>query len=185
MRRISSFLIVMLLLFFAASAQAEPDFCKWAFIRLDYVRQEKKDQLMEFCNRVHEQANSIEDDRMRVDFFHLKNKYYELAKASPPPDDLQHSIEKFKKKFRKHYIRHYLGFYDIQFISKSGDIFHTIRKEANYHKNIFMGELAKTHLSQHLQKKPEKDFVDFQYFFPSDEPAAFFIQPAYKDKEHL
>lgn len=114
-------------------------------------------------------------------FFHLKNKYYQYQKTQTPPESLAQTIEDLKNKINKHYIRHYLSFYDILFINKHGDIFYTVRKQEDYHKNIFQGDLSKTALAQQLKQHPNETFVDYQYYSVSDEPSAFIVEPVLKE----
>jgi len=114
-------------------------------------------------------------------FFHLKNKYYQYQKTQTPPESLVQTIEDLKDKINEHYIRHYHSFYDILFISKHGDIFYTVRKQEDYHKNIFQGDLSKTALAQQLKRHPNETFVDYQYYTVSDEPSAFIVEPVLKE----
>ncbi|MCP4575955.1 MAG: hypothetical protein GY846_06700 [Deltaproteobacteria bacterium] len=67
------------------------------------------------------------------------------------------------------------------FIDGDGDIFHTIRRQGDYHKNIFEGELAITTLARQLTNHPDETFVDYEYYSVSDEPSAFFVEPVLKD----
>ncbi len=159
---------------------------QWAFTRLNYARDEKTHQLKRYCVNVHEQATRIKNDEVMLNFFEVNDKYFSMDQNGSAPDELKRRIKKFRENIRNYYVTSYLSFYDILFINKAGDIFYTIRKEADYLDNIFTGELAKTQLSKHLSKSPQKEvFVDFQYYAPSDEPAAFFIEPAFKDGKHL
>ena len=46
--------------------------------------------------------------------------------------------------------------------------------------------MSKTPLAEHLRANPQKEiFVDFHYYPPSDEAAAFFIEPIKKQGEHI
>ncbi len=151
------------------------------FQRLDKIRQDKKQQLFEYLEGVIKNAHAISSDELMLDFFHIKKKYYRLKKFSPPPAVLQHLIEDLKKGVRGRYLLHYLSFYDILFIDENGDIFHTIRRQEDYHKNIFEGPLAKTSLARRLTHHPGETFVDYEYYCVSDEPSAFFVEPVFKE----
>lgn len=183
MRSVLLAFIATLFMGFVPCVQADKGVYKWAFIRLDYARDEKAVQLAKFCDAIHKQAAAVKNDEVMLDFFDTKNKYYQLAQAGPVPDNLTQVVDECKEGIRKHYVDHYMAFYDILFINTDGSVFYTIRRESDYHQNIFQGELGKTKLSRHLRKKPQEDFVDFEYFPASDEPGAFFVQPAYKGKE--
>ena len=151
------------------------------FQRLDKIRNDKKKQLFEYLEQISKNADSITSDELMLEFFHIKRKYYRLKKTSPPPAKLKRLIDDLKKGVRRHYIRNYLSFYDILFVGKDGDIFHTIRRQGDYHKNIFEGKLAKTTLAQQLRHHPDKAFVDYEYYSVSDEPSAFLVEPVLKN----
>ncbi len=151
------------------------------FQRLDKIREDKKKQLFEYLERISKNADAITSDELMLEFFHIKRKYYRLKKTSPPPAELKRLINDLKNGVRRHYIRNYLSFYDILFVDKEGDIFHTIRRQGDYHKNIFEGKLAKTTLAQQLRHHPDKTFVDYEYYSVSDEPSAFLVEPVMKD----
>ena len=162
-----------------------PDIQKAAFNSLEKILEKKKVQVLKYCNGIHDLAKSVKQDETMRQFFDLKLKYYNLSKSAKMPPRAVSLIGQHKTRIVEHYIRRYQPFYDIMFIAKNGDIFFTMRKEADYHSNIFAGKLAETKLSRQLSKAPSECFVDFQYFFPSDEPAAFFVKPAYKGKEQI
>ena len=151
------------------------------FQRLDKIREDKKKQLLEYLERIRKNAGAIATDELMLEFFHIKRKYYRLKKSSPPPAELKRLISDLKNGVRRHYIQNYLSFYDILFVDKDGDIFHTIRRQGDYHKNIFEGKLAKTTLAQQLRHYPNKTFVDYEYYSVSDEPSAFLVEPVMKD----
>jgi len=151
------------------------------FQRLDKIREDKKKQLLEYLERISKNAGAIATDELMLEFFHIKRKYYRLKKSSPPPAELKRLISDLKNGVRRHYIQNYLSFYDILFVDKDGDIFHTIRRQGDYHKNIFEGKLAKTTLAQQLRHYPNKTFVDYEYYSVSDEPSAFLVEPVMKD----
>lgn len=147
------------------------------YVRLTRLRKEKKKQLFDYLERIRSTADSVKSDHAMLDFFSIKRRYYQLQKSSPPPIELKREIEKLKTNIREHYIHRYLAFYDILFVDRNGDIFHTIRKQSDYHKNIFQGTLAETALAKQLKSNPHQTFVDYQYYFVSDEPSAFLIVP--------
>ena len=151
------------------------------FQRLDKIREEKKQQLFEYLERISTKAGAISSDELMLEFFHIKRRYYRLKKSSPPPAELERLIEKLKEGVRDHYLHNYLSFYDILFVDRDGDVFHTIRRQGDYHKNIFEGELAKTSLAKQLLNHPGETFVDYEYYAVSDEPSAFFVEPVFED----
>ena len=136
---------------------------------------------MEYFDIIYKKAESIKSDDHMLAFFHLKNKYYQYQKTKKPPEELVQTFEALKIQINEHYMQHYLSFYDILFINRQGDIFYTIRKQADYHKNIFQGDLSRTALAQQLKTHPDKTFVDYQYYAISDEPSAFIVEPVIED----
>jgi hypothetical protein len=180
-RYISLIILVLFPVFFQISVSYGESIHEETFQRLDKIMQEKKVQLFEYLNQIMKNADAIRTDSTMVNFFNIKNNYYQLQKLHPPPEDLVQAIEELKKKINDHYLRNYMSFYDILFIDKGGDIFYTIRKQADYHKNIFRGELSKTALAQQLKMYPDEMFVDYQYYTASDEPSAFIVEPVLKE----
>ncbi|MFP4522406.1 MAG: hypothetical protein ACLFQK_09700 [Fibrobacterota bacterium] len=118
-----------------------------------------------------------------LDFFSIKNRYYNLGKRSIPPKEVALAVNRMKEEVKYRYLMKYLDFYDILCINIEGEVFHTIRKQADYHKNIFSSEFKNTSLSQKLKEKPGESFVDFQYYDVSGEPSAFFLQPVLRKGE--
>jgi len=151
------------------------------FQRLDKIREEKKKQLFDYLEKINKNAEAIRSDSTMLGFFDIKSKYHKSKELKTPPEKLSQVIEELKKKINDHYIRNYLSFYDILFIDKHGDIFYTIRKQRDYHKNIFRGELSKTALARQLKMHPNQTFVDYQYYAVSDEPSSFIVEPVIKD----
>ena len=173
-------------MFLASPAHANKSVYEWAFIRLDSARDEKVQQLRRFCDNTHTQAQRINSDQVMLNFFDVNNTYFKMLQDGSAPENLKRKVEEFRKELRDYYISNYLSFHNILFINKTGDIFYSIRKESDCQKNIFSDELAKTSLSMHLSKNPKKEvFVDFHCYGTSDEPAAFFIEPTYKDGKHI
>lgn len=175
-------IFTLLITFFSASDVTGTSVQAEAFQRLDNIRKDKKRQLFDYLEKISKNAEAIKTDSVMLEFFHLKNSYYQLQKTTAPPESLIHQIGELKKNIREHYLRHYLSFYDILFVEKGGDIFYTIRQQSDYHKNIFQGELAKTALAQQLKENPPKTFVDYQYYAVSGEPSAFLVMPVLKEE---
>ena len=148
-----------------------------AYQMLEKVREDKKTQLTEYLSKLFENAYSVKADSAMIDFFHLKRKYYKLKRTFQPPIELTQKIDELKMNIRDHYLWNYLQFYDILFVDREGDIFYTIKQQADYHKNIFQGSFANTALSINLKNHPNEAFVDYQYYEVSGEPSAFVIIP--------
>jgi hypothetical protein len=150
--------------------------------RLDHIRAEKKQQLFDYMEKIQKNADAVKTDAAMMEFFHLKSRYYDLQKKSPPPERVVREIDQLKRKIREHYIRNYISFYDILFVNPSGDIFYTIRQQGDYHQNLFQGTLKKSSLAKQLRENPETSFVDYQFFDVSGEPSAFIVVPVAKEE---
>lgn len=175
-RGIALFLVIFLTLGSCAATKIDP-ISKQAFAMLDSVRENRKAQLQTYLAMLEERAFSVHSDEFLQEFFKIKQQYYELQKTEAPPEKLVGLIDTLKGQVQDHYLNNYLLFYDILFVDKGGDVFFTIRKQPDYHKNIFDGHLGKTKLSKHLQKKPQERYVDYFYYDISDEPSAFIVEP--------
>jgi len=68
-------------------------------------------------------------------------------------------------------------FYDILFIDTDGDIFFTVKKEDDFLGNIYEERFNGVSLYEKMRKIKirEMEFVDYEYYSVSDEPASFFI----------
>lgn len=158
----------------------------WALVRLDYVRDEKVEQLQRLCDRLHDLAGRASDDESLIAFFDMNLQYFLAQESESVPESMDAEIEKLRKQFNRYYVENYFAFYDILFISRQGDIFYTFRKEADIFENLLMGSALGSPLGRCLATRPEEEaFVDYHLYLASDEPAAFFVEPIYKDTEHI
>lgn len=152
--------------------------------RLDRVRRVKKKQLTDYLARIEAKAEKVGQDELMLAFFDIQNRLYQASRTQPPPAELKREIETLQKRVGDHYLNNYLCFYDILFVNRQGDIVYTIRKETDYHKNIFRGRLAETALSKCLKESPTESFVDYEFYEATRDPSAFIVEPVYK-KEKL
>ena len=105
-----------------------------------------------------------------------------LSQAGTPPEDFIRKTTEFRKAFNEFDVENWLAFHDTLFIGKQGRVFYSLRRESDLERSVFEGELTQTPLSRRLQTNPgEGAFVDFHYYDASDEPAAFFVEPVYRD----
>lgn len=170
----------------SSSARADKGPYEWAFVRLDYARKEKAEQLKRFCGKVHELATRLREDDAMGEFFHVNQKYFNMAQEGTPPAEFTKKLTDLRTALTDHYIENYLCFYNILLVDKTGNVFYSIRKESDFHRNLFDGQRAHTPLAQCLGAAPQEEtFIDFHYYAPSDEPAAFFVEPVHKDGQHL
>lgn len=179
------FILPVVLLLISATGYGEDDF-KDTFARLDAIRASKEKQLQTYLHRLEKTADAISGDAVMCRFFAAKLNYYRMfADASAPPT-LKRAIEDLKRSINEHYLANYMLFYDILFVARDGEIFYTIRKEADYHKNLFKGSLSDTAVAKYLERHkqaPTKGIVNFQKYMPTGDPSAFFVRPAIIDGE--
>ena len=84
----------------------------WAFLKLDYVRQEKVDQLNRFTQKIHNLAMQASEDETVISFFNMNQQYHNLSKSQNPPVSLTKDIDEMRQNFNHYYIKNYFGFYD-------------------------------------------------------------------------
>ena len=183
LQRLPHTLIVVTMLACASTALADKSPYEWAFVRLDYARQEKVRQFKHFCDQVHQAAGRAAQDPALLGFFDVNRRYEDLKQQGHrPPEELVGQIEDLRREFTDHYIRNYLCFYDILMVDPNGNIFYTVRKESDFQHSLLEKEWTDTPLARLLEAGPQEEaFLDFHYYAASDEPAAFFVEPLHKD----
>ncbi|MGD8786655.1 MAG: cache domain-containing protein, partial [Phycisphaerales bacterium] len=180
------FAVLLVLLVLSDMVRADRSPYDWAFIQLDYARKEKVQQLQLFCQRIHDLAASAREDEMMIRFFDVSLKCFSLAQEGTPPQKFTRKTAEFHKTFNEYYVKNWLAFYNILFIDKRGHIFYTVRRDLDFERNLFEGDLSCTPLAQCLRKNPQEEtFIDFHYYAASDEHAAFFVEPVHKDGQHV
>ena len=180
-RSLTILLVALINLLSAVSVHAEKSPYDWAFIQLDYVRQEKVEQLDRFTKKIHTLANQASKDETIVSFFNMNRYYHNLCKSQKAPASLTNDIEKMRQHFNSYYIKNYFVFYDILFVDMTGSVFYTLRKEADINIDLSNNNKALGMLQKAIISKPDKEvFIDYYNYAPSSEPAAFFVEPVYK-----
>jgi len=163
-------------------ARAEKGPYEWALIRLDYARQEKVGQLRSFWDRMHALARQAAEDRLVAPCFDINLQYSLAIERGPVPDSLAQRVAELRQEFNAYYIQNYFAFYDIAFVSLDGKAFFSIRRGFGPSGNLLAEESRDSALAQCLQKRPRQEaFVDFHRHKPLAKPAAFFIEPVYRD----
>lgn len=143
--------------------------------------QEKLEQLTVYLQRISDLATTAGQDPLMRDYFNIKRRYWQLQQEAPPPLEARQAIEKLKGSLRSHYLSYYQSFYDILFVDRSGFVLSTVRTQGEYHKNLFEEDLARTALARRLHEEPGTAFVDYEFYWVSDEPSAFFVEPLEED----
>ncbi|PLX03972.1 MAG: hypothetical protein C0594_09780 [Marinilabiliales bacterium] len=152
-----------------------------AYKLITNVRTERKEKIECYIEDLINQAKSVHDDTLMRDFFFKQMKCVDLEQENNS-DNAKKSLSQSEKNILIDHVRNYNLFYDILFINKDGCIFHTILKQKDYRKNLWMDDLARTELSKKIKQNPVRDFVDFQYYECSDEYSAFIVEPVYENK---
>jgi hypothetical protein len=129
------------------------------YLKLDNIREDKFRELTSYFENVKKKAENITQDTEMKSLFSEKYSLYKTKKGEKYSPSQYDKLFKLRNSIEDRYIQDYLIFYDIMFIHKSGDIFYTVRKQEDYHKNIFQGELAKTKLSDILKNNNSKTQV--------------------------
>lgn len=150
---------------------------------LDAIREKKYSELKNYLHFMMKKAEAVQNDPLFKEYFLQKNRIYQRLKNNELRPDDADKITLLRDKLEDHYINNYLNFYDVLFIQPDGDIFYTLRRQADYHKNIFMGELAETALSKELKNDKQFSYVDFQNYNFSGEPSAFFIEEFHQGEQ--
>lgn len=161
--------LISSLFFFFQKSPPHENIKQETFLRLKEARQNKKEELIDHFKTIQQNAQAIKTDSVILESFQkLRNKNYQ-------------SETELLDKIDRRFVKKYGPFYDLLFISPDGFIFHTVKQESDYHKNIF--ELTGTKLAARLQKSRDEIFINYAYYTPSDEPAAFFVIPLQKNND--
>ncbi len=145
--------------------EAAPISIEWFFDQLDSVRDERASQIVAYLDTSLARAEGILQDPLFMDVFRKRaERHAILTKAEEAALEIQ-------------YVTNYGEFYDILFIDRSGAVFFSMLREADWGLNILTGPLSETRLAQSLPALSQVSFVDFEHYPPSSEPAAFFIVP--------
>ncbi len=151
----------------------EPDgkIYKEYFSKLEDVRIKKKEKIIDYFESIKAKAFDIKNDSYLLNIFNvLQNSKSKISAV------LEYEIDKY-------YVTNYGNFYDILFVDSSGYVFFSIKRENDYKTNLFGGDLSNTKLVKNLKGEKLNQFVDYEYYSPSNEPAAFFTTPVYKSKK--
>ncbi len=141
------------------------------FAQLKLLRDSKRDEIIDHFQQVRELAQTIKDDElMRGSFAALRQGKTSFG--------LEYAVD-------ERYATNYGDFYDILFVDSTGYVFHSIKKERDYHSNLFTSPATNSELAKALKRPDEENFVEFNYYRPSEEPAAFFTVSLQENGNHL
>ncbi len=139
-------------------------------------------QLRNFCNRVHALALQAAQDKFVIACFDINLQYFEATEKGPVPEALVDRVDELRDGFNAYYIQNYFVFYDVLFVNAKGRVFYSIRKEPGLNTNLLQGDATHSALVRCMQESPRDEvFVDFHHRRASSKPAAFFVEPIYRD----
>jgi len=177
-------LFVIVALAGTVRAAEPPSLQAKAYQALDQVREEKRTQLTAYFDRMELLAKEARDDSLINWYFTIEQRYWKLQQESPAPAEAKRTIKALRESERSYYLSHYQPFYNILLVDKSGYVLSSMRTQRDYHQNLLEGDLQHTALSAHLRQKPKEAFVDYQFYWVSDEPSAFFVEPLVVGGQH-
>jgi hypothetical protein len=156
--------IVSLYLFTYLSPPSISELNKNTFAKLNRLRGSKEKAILDYLNESAQNAKGIAEDKTMLNYFFANY-------------NIDFNSNTIVNELDNHFIRNYYSYFDILFINKDGFIFNSIKQEQDFHKNLFSGELSKTLLAKKLEANKNIQFVEYEYYFPSNEFAAFFPVP--------
>ncbi len=158
---------------YRGDAKPGTDYREKAFARLVETRDVKKQEVIAHLRNVQRLARAIKDDPVMLQSFRTMNR-----PGYAPDEALEYMVD-------RQWVSRYDDFYDVLFVNTEGMVFHSVRKESDYQTNLFTGPLAGTRLAQQMKENPAGDFVDYEFYSPSAEPAAFFATPVHEEGTHV
>ncbi|MFP4466266.1 MAG: cache domain-containing protein [Candidatus Goldiibacteriota bacterium] len=160
-----SLLSVLFIIVFTAPASAEFSIKNRTYKRLEKIRNQKKKMVLEYFRGTEKKAKNAAADK---DLIRIFNTIKMICRN--PKNHGAENLSKHEAELNMLYVKKYLNFYDILFVDEQGYVFHSIKKESDFHKNFFkQGLISRNDLSR------GKEFIDFKHYPPSDEAASFFF----------
>ncbi len=162
----------LLILIYLLTGCRGPDYNsieKTALKTLDAIKEHKKKEIINHFSNLHSIARDVVKDVKMIGYF---NALYSSGRAGQG----QSGDPEIEFMLDLHYVTHYKNFYDILFIDHQGFVFHSLRKESDYNTWVLSKDNS-TVLSRILKKAETDSFSGFDYYVPSNEPAAFHAVP--------
>ncbi len=144
---------------------------KATFSKLEKIRNEKKAKVTHYLDQQKARgAQTCQNNDIKNYFTKLHRLYKNQRYSGIEYALLEDSISKL-------FVTELDKFYDILFIDAEGDIFFTVKKEDDFLGNIHEDRFNGIALYEKIRKTEIRDseFVDYEYYSVSDEPASFFI----------
>lgn len=113
----------------------------------------------------------------------VKNGLVDFTEAFPTGiDSMTYADVKDRyEQFLTSYVEEY-GYYDLFLINKEGDIVYTVAQEADFGTNLLHGPYRNSNLAEAFKRAEQSTvLVDYQFYQPSQGPAAFIASPIRND----
>lgn len=137
------------------------------FTKLSKFKNRKKKEVLKYLHDMQNMAYGVHNDGKMLD-------YFKTIKKKKGRINLHEEFE-----IKKYYVNKYSMFFDILFVDTSGYVLHSIKKESDYHSNLFNSHLAETELVIQLKQRGTFFFTEYEFYAPSGEPAGFFSIPIF------
>lgn len=149
-----------------------------AFSHLSNVLNKKKNTAINHLNQQKNIAVNIGRNPAIIEQFKTLNRVFTAQQSgSETASKIDYDLQS--------YFAYDLGsFYDLLFINANGDIFYTVKKEDDYHRNINETMFADLSL-QKKAKLAEFSFIDYEYYKVSEEPASFYLSPVFDQNNFI
>lgn len=145
-------------LFSPPAATTATELKEQTFANLAKIRMTKKEEVITRCQSIRQTALSIGHDAEML-------RLFEALHNKPDDNTLGYAVD-------QRYATTYGDFYDILFVDSTGLVFHSVKQEDDYRTNLFTDN-ADPKLTKALKRPGEDHFVEFNYYPPSAEAAAF------------
>ena len=157
-----------------------PDTIKQStFARLNEALGQKKRQSIQYLDSRKQTGLSLGKNQTIIDYYKTLNHLFRNnSYTNQHAKETEYALQEF-------FAYNLDKFYDMLFIDKQGDIFFTVKKENDYHKNINDAQFAGLSLQTHAKTARTFTFIDFEYYAASKEPASFYLIPVFDDDEFL
>lgn len=134
-----------------------------SFAALQEIRLEKEQEVQELLNQLKAVAYGVATDSRMMEYFDIL-----LRNGGGIGTSLQTEMD-------EHFLTAYDNFYDVLFVDSTGLVFHSMKHESDFRSNLLKGRLGDTRLARQLRSTAQRGFVEYDFYPPSDEPAAFFV----------
>ncbi len=154
---------------------------KATFSKLESIRDEKKDKVTNYLDRQKAKGVQTCQNRDIKNYFTKLHRLYENQRYN----GIEYAL--LEETISRLFVTELDKFYDILFIDSKGDIFFTVKKEDDFLGNIHDDRFDGIALYEKIRKTEirETEFVDYEYYSVSDEPASFFISSVIENDKVL